>query len=537
MNADAFFDRYKELQAYVGWTPEEGRRVNALASLLEPVLPRLVADFYEEIDRHPDARKVITGGDAQVNRLRGTLLNWLRDLFCGHYDCAYVTRRWRIGFRHVEIGLDQVYTSAALARLRRGLVRYLQEHWQGTTEELHASVAALDTLLDLDAAIIADAYQEEFLDRQKRSERMAEAMSRSESTFRSLVEMAPCLIVLVRHDNTILYINRFAEEVTGYSAREVVGKDAFRILLAPESHAVANENLTRVLSGEVIRGIETPIVCRDGSRRWVLWNAQAILEPAIRDSGTDKEQTQAILAIGQDVTTVKHSQERILQAERLAAIGQMMTGLAHESGNALARSQACLEMLALELQENPEALQLLERTQNAQNHLRQLYDEVRNYAAPIRVEREPWRLDAVWRQAWNNLAVRRQGRDAQLIEESLHLDLTCVVDPFRLEQVFRNIFENALAACTDPVEIRIRCAEIAFASEPAIQVRVRDNGPGLTPEVRARLFEPFFTTKTKGTGLGMAIARRIIEAHGGQIEAAASGPGAEIELVLPRELS
>src|SRR5262249_49223994 len=113
--------------------------------------------------------------------------------------------------------------------------------------------------------------------------------------------------------------------------------------------------------------------------------------------------------------------------------------------------------------------------------------------------------------------------------------LDCWVDPFRLEQVFRNIFENALAACKDPVEIDIRCCEASLLGRPAVLVAVCDNGPGLTAEQRQRLFEPFFTTKTKGTGLGMAIARRIIEAHGGEITAGAdAGRGAEIRITLPR---
>ena len=114
------------------------------------------------------------------------------------------------------------------------------------------------------------------------------------------------------------------------------------------------------------------------------------------------------------------------------------------------------------------------------------------------------------------------------------MDLCCAVDVFRLEQVFRNILENALAACRDPVEVAIRCGETLLDGQPAVCVAIRDNGPGLNPEQRQRIFEPFFTTKTKGTGLGMAIAQRILEAHEGQITVGDAGPGAEIVLLLPR---
>ena len=139
-------------------------------------------------------------------------------------------------------------------------------------------------------------------------------------------------------------------------------------------------------------------------------------------------------------------------------------------------------------------------------------------------------------QAWENLHLLRQGKKATLFEETNGLDLRCSVDQFRLGQVFRNILENALAACQEPVEIRVFCTHVEIDGKPAIRIAFRDNGPGLNAEQRQRIFDPFFTTKTKGTGLGMAIAQRIVEAHGGQIGAGSgSGRGAEILVALPQK--
>jgi signal transduction histidine kinase len=153
----------------------------------------------------------------------------------------------------------------------------------------------------------------------------------------------------------------------------------------------------------------------------------------------------------------------------------------------------------------------------------------------ILVERQWQSVRSIWRQAWANLVDQRQGRAVTFREECEGVDLHGPIDAFRLEQVFRNILENALAACADPVEIVVSCSDAQLEGQPALRVAVRDNGPGLSAEQRQRIFEPFFTTKTKGTGLGMAIAQRIIEAHGGQI-AIGTPPGcrAEIQLLLPR---
>lgn len=170
---DEVFKRYQDLQAYVAWTDEDAARVQGLASLVESHLPALVEDFYSEIARHPEAHKVFVGGRAQIERLKGALLVWLRELFRGPYDRDYAVRRWKVGARNVEIGLDQVFTNAALSRLRDGLVRFLGEVWEGDRASLVAAIRSLNKLLDLDLAKIEDAYQAEYVARLQRSARLA----------------------------------------------------------------------------------------------------------------------------------------------------------------------------------------------------------------------------------------------------------------------------------------------------------------------------------------------------------------------------
>ena len=124
----------------------------------------------------------------------------------------------------------------------------------------------------------------------------------------------------------------------------------------------------------------------------------------------------------------------------------------------------------------------------------------------------------------------------RLIDHVENQDLACEVDWFAMGQVFRNILENSLAACVDPVEIRVRCESTLLGGRAALRIAMSDNGPGLDDEQRAAIFEPFFTTKTRGTGLGMAIAKRIVEAHGGHLEVGNGDTGgAVILLTLPRD--
>jgi len=167
------YQRYQELQRYVGWEPADVDRVTAAWPCVEASFSALIDDFYAEIDRHPDARRVITGGEAQIARLKQSLHHWLTDLFSGSYDGKYVERRWKVGYRHVEIGLPQVFTNAALSRLRRGLFIVLEENWTGDARKLTVVCRSINTLIDLDLAIIEDAYQSEHTARQQRTERLA----------------------------------------------------------------------------------------------------------------------------------------------------------------------------------------------------------------------------------------------------------------------------------------------------------------------------------------------------------------------------
>jgi signal transduction histidine kinase len=228
------------------------------------------------------------------------------------------------------------------------------------------------------------------------------------------------------------------------------------------------------------------------------------------------------------------AQEQALQTTRLSTIGEMVAGLAHESRNALQQIQACVEMLRRRIKTDPEGSMIAE-IQKAHDRLLRLLEEVRGYAAPLKLSLKAHDLAQIWQEAWNQLAPLRQGRDVLLHENVGQLDLRCLVDPFPLERLFRNIFENALVACADPVKIEVDCAPAELQGQPAVRIRIADNGTGLTEEQRRRIFEPFYTTRPAGTGLGMAIAKRVVEAHNGRISAANDrAVGTAIDVVLPK---
>ena len=333
-------------------------------------------------------------------------------------------------------------------------------------------------------------------------------------------------VVLLDLDGRILRINRFLSELSGWPPDDAVGKDWFDEFIPDRDRDFIRDVFRRTAEGIETSGTLNAIVVRDGTERMLRWSNTTLKD--------DVGKTTAVLAAGVDVTELIEAQEAKVQSARLAAIGQTVAAMAHESRNALQRIQAGLDMLKLEVEQNPEAMGDIGRIGRAATELHGLHEQVRNYAAPINLQKVEVQLPDVWHRAWNDLANAREGRDATLIQETGDVPLLLELDTMRFEQVFRNLFQNSLGAADDPVVISVTCRETQLANQPAVELSVRDNGPGLNEEQREKLFDAFFTTKQTGTGLGMPIVQRTIEAHGGTIVVGPATDGAEFLITLPR---
>lgn len=671
--------RFVELQQYLNWSAEDAENVPSLRRLLAPATADFVTDFYAELLRHPAASRVLTGGPVQIDRLKASLETWLLELLGGLYDESYVRKRWQVGYRHVQIGLDQLFVSAALSRLRMQMLsvlhghpaedparrlslsrtlnrlldldqmlihaaydaefharqipihsaRLLQQHWltriseqalggQSQTELLDAAILAVVESLHPDTAaflalepglnqwrlladrnwpaaarsidsmsadwfsvglrttaplisedlrndprfqfpavlmhaglisgIVATIGDEEepygilaigFRSRIRLTEtdadfikslanlltsalermRQTDRWRASERRLRRLIDRLPAGAVYVVDEE--LFINSTVEAITGYSRRELTHLGQWRAI----AHDV---ELPQELPDAALPGPSEGAVSRHRELIRRQDGAERLIDVVAFRSTTDE------VWLVHDVTDAEAHRQQALQAQRLAVIGQMITGLAHEARNALQRMRASTETLELELEDRPDIRPVLERLGNAQDDLKTLFDEVRNYAAPIVLACEQTNLRNLVEAAWDSLLEARRGRQVVLQVNIPATLASSELDPFRLEQVLRNLFENSLAACADPVRLQFTVTETTLDGEPGLELVVSDNGPGIPAALRHRVFEPFFTTKTKGTGLGMAIAERILLAHGGRIELGSPAHGAEFRILLPR---
>jgi PAS domain S-box-containing protein len=361
----------------------------------------------------------------------------------------------------------------------------------------------------------------------------AERALRAERDFtESLLDCAQAIVLVLDEAGHILRTNPYLHRLTGRENHFLRGR-SWAHLLPEKERPAALEMVEQARLFGLSSGFSGGLFDCDGVLRRIIWSARSLNrggEAAARGGfGT-------VLVVGHDVTELQAARQQVEQSRRLATIGQVMASLAHESRNLLQRSQACLERLSWRLEDRPEALELVSRARQAQYDLVHLLEDVRAYAAPLVLDLAPCDVRAAWREAWAQVVTVCPSKQAELHEAGGDADVWCVADRFRLLQVFRNLIENSFAVCTGLVRVKIECREVSLAGGAALEVALRDNGPGFAPEQRRRLFEPFYTTRPQGSGLGLVLAKRILEAHGGSIQASDHGPpGAEIIVTLPRD--
>ncbi|WDQ14857.1 ATP-binding protein [Rhodopirellula sp. P2] len=339
--------------------------------------------------------------------------------------------------------------------------------------------------------------------------RVEAELQREQRFANQILETTEALIVVLDLDGRVVHVNKHFSVVTGWELEQLVNQDYLLHCIPAADRKRASEVFRESVCGRQVSGFRSGVLTKGGRVRQIRWS-----DTALKDANGEIE---SVLAIGIDVTEMVEAQEASARDHRLAAIGQTVAGLAHESRNALHRINASVELLRLDVPLQTDMREEIETIARASNELGTTLEEVREFAAPIRLHLETALLPEIWRRVWSYLAKSRVSRDVELSETLCDCGCPVVVDVLRMEQVFRNLFENSLAACQDPVRIRLQCRCDGGGN---VFLDFEDNGPGLSPEQQQMVFEPFFTTKVKGTGLGMSIVQRIVHAHGGMIRIA-----------------
>ncbi len=330
---------------------------------------------------------------------------------------------------------------------------------------------------------------------------------------RRIVDSVSSGLLTVSRGGEISSFNREAERITGWPASEALGGRLEQLFpaLGPVDAAGRQERM------------QVRFESRDGRELHLGMSVSVLRDPAGRADG-------AIL-IFQDLTRVVEMEEELRRSERLAAIGQLAAGLAHEIRNPLASLSGAIELLTADLPEGDRSSQTLAQiVKRETSRLNRLVSDFLTYARPGPGRFEPVELSPLLEEI--RALLRSDGSCPVELELDIRSGLCALGNSDQLRQVFWNLVRNA--AQSEPVDGVVRVRARVDADLREVEVCVEDRGCGFETEALERIYEPFFTTKPKGTGLGLATVQRVVEAHGGRIWVASEcGKGTTVRVFLP----
>ena len=231
---------------------------------------------------------------------------------------------------------------------------------------------------------------------------------------------------------------------------------------------------------------------------------------------------------------LEHKNEQLERKSRLAALGEMAAGLAHEIRNPLGGVQLYASLLEKQLPDRPDALGWVRKISNGVRDLDALVTDVLAFAQDQQCQKATVSLRAICAEVVDSLVYDCRGGDVRIVWEHISPELCVQADAAMLRRVLLNLGRNAVAAVDRQGVVRFDGQRPVDETDYAVCITVCDTGSGIEPELLSRIFNPFFTTRDTGTGLGLAIVHRLVESHGGVISAA-NGPegGAVFTILLP----
>jgi len=355
--------------------------------------------------------------------------------------------------------------------------------------------------------------------------RAEETVRESEERYRNMIENSGDMIQSVDAEGKFIFVNPAWRETLGYTDEELSGLNLFQII-HPDSMVHCQGMFQKIMSGQSVKGIQATFVSKDGSPIFVEGNVAPRMAgvKVIATHGFFRDITDRKRAEEELHNTLRQLQEAkdmLLQSEKLAAVGKLSAGVAHEILNPLniiGMRLQLLEMTEPLSDKTKEAFKIaqvqIDRITKIARDLGQFSRITAKYIATINLKEL---MDSVF-----SLVAPRLKFEKVTLDFQYQTDIPLVsLDKFRMEQVFLNLINNAIDAMKEQEEKILHVSTVLMSLDGTknIQIGFSDNGTGIKEDIIHKIFDPFFTTKEqgKGTGLGLSICYGIIQDQGGKI--------------------
>ncbi|MBU0966180.1 MAG: PAS domain S-box protein [Proteobacteria bacterium] len=305
-------------------------------------------------------------------------------------------------------------------------------------------------------------------------------------------------IITVDSQGRISSFNRSAGIITGYEAIDVLGRKIDKVF--PELSTTTTDSIRPMTYLKKKRGEKIPV-----GYSWTRLNMPG-------DSENARVYTM------QDLSTIKKMEEKVRQAEKMAAIGEMAAGIAHEFRNPLAAISGAAQVLENDFEPETSTRSLMTIIVRECDRLEETISQFLQFSKPATPEKSWLSIFGIVQESCDLLAQGRNWDERFTVKTRIPENLDCWADARQVKQMILNLMENARNAMDQSGgTITVSASEISEDGQEKTLLQVADNGPGIAEKFMDQIFEPFFTTRENGTGLGLAIVRQLVESHGGQV--------------------
>ena len=339
------------------------------------------------------------------------------------------------------------------------------------------------------------------------------------SYLQSILDSSPDRTFALSPDGIVNYVSHRSGASAGSSTRQMEGRH-FSEFVVPEYREFMLKNWQEVKKG-VYKPFEIEVTKRDGSKRNLLITFGPI-------KGTD-----SYLLVQRDLTEFKNLEKKFYESEKLAAVGQLSAGIAHEVGNPLSSIKMSLQILEKRLNPTGNDLKRFKIAEKEVEHLEKIVNDILIYAKPAEPEMRPTDISSFLE---SSLMMVEKEVSEKKIDIQIHIDPGIPpinFDSAMLKQAFINIYLNAIDAMENGGKLGIK-TKIVGNGHKHVLFEIEDNGYGIDEEDMPHLFNPYFTRKKYGTGLGLTQVKKFIDLHHGNIEIFSKrGEGTRVVVTLP----
>jgi PAS domain S-box-containing protein len=315
---------------------------------------------------------------------------------------------------------------------------------------------------------------------------------------------------MVDQQGIVVRLNRAARDITGKNFQELLGRP-LRSFGDHQPWIAAGESVQSIVADR-----EQPKTLQAydefSGRSWDL------LVYVVPDAGTDRRLDRFIVAM-RDITQMVELQESLRRSETMSTMGALVAGVAHEVRNPLFCISATLDALEAKFDKLAGQEQYLNVLKREIKRLNDLMSELLEYGKPAKLELVEESLQAVIDRAIQNCSVLAEQAQVQVVNSANLHNVIMPMDQLRMTEVFQNIIDNAIRHSPAGAVVNITAQQWQTNGQPWISCFIEDNGPGIREADLPKIFQPFFTKRRGGTGLGLPIVQRIVEAHGGKVVA------------------